>query len=73
MLSSTVRHGSSRGSWKTYPILALLPASAAMAGAHTGVINVRTGPEPSDIALFVCAAAGVWLVRRAMRKRFRRD
>lgn len=55
------------------PLLALLPTAAAATGAHSGVVDVRTGPEPSDIALFVCAAAGVWLVRRAMRKRFRRD
>lgn len=56
------------------PILALLYAPAAAASdAHSGIVTVRTGPEPSDIALFICAAAGVWLVRRAMRKRFRRD
>ncbi|MDR6848523.1 hypothetical protein [Sphingomonas sp. BE137] len=32
--------------------------------------KVRTGPELSDIALFVVAAIGVFVVRRALRKRF---
>ena len=49
--------------------LALLLATPALA-AHTGVPKIRTGPELSDIALFVMAALGVWLVRRAMRARF---
>jgi hypothetical protein len=51
---------------------ALLIAAPVMAvtPAHTGVPKVRTGPELSDIALFVMAALGVWLVRRAMRARF---
>ena len=51
---------------------ALLFAAPALAvtPAHTGVPKVRTGPELSDIALFVMAAVGVWLVRRAMRARF---
>ena len=50
----------------------LLIAAPALAvtPAHTGVPKVRTGPELSDIALFVMAAVGVWLVRRAMRARF---
>jgi hypothetical protein len=38
--------------------------------AHTGVPVERTGPAASDIALFVMAAIGVFLVRRALRKRF---
>ena len=52
--------------------LALLIAAPALAvtPAHTGVPKIRTGPELSDIALFVMAALGVWLVRRAMRARF---
>jgi len=52
--------------------LALLIAAPAMAvtPAHTGVPKIRTGPELSDIALFVMAALGVWFVRRAMRARF---
>jgi len=52
--------------------LALLIAAPAFAvtPAHTGVPKIRTGPELSDIALFVMAALGVWLVRRAMRARF---
>ncbi len=33
-------------------------------------MHARTSPEASDIALFGFAAIGVWLVRRALRKRF---
>jgi hypothetical protein len=44
--------------------------SFAMAPVHTGVAKIRTGPELSDIALFVMACAGVWLARRAMRAKF---
>ncbi|MEG3176271.1 hypothetical protein U1872_08530 [Sphingomonas sp. RB3P16] len=51
-------------------LLALLLASPALAAPHSGVVKVRTGPELSDIILFVVAALGVWLVRRAMRARF---
>ncbi|SDA22094.1 hypothetical protein [Sphingomonas sp. NFR15] len=40
------------------------------AAAHTGVPVERTAPAASDIALFVMAAIGVFLVRRALRKRF---
>ncbi len=54
------------------PLFAFLPG-AAQAAAHTGVATPRTGPELSDIALFALAAVGVWLVRRAMRRRFRKD
>jgi hypothetical protein len=52
-------------------LLALLaaPALASDPAAHSGVVKVRTGPEPSDIALFVMAAIGVWLARRAMIRR----
>jgi hypothetical protein len=52
-------------------LLALVaaPALANDPAAHSGIIKVRTGPEPSDIALFVMAAIGVWLARRAMIKR----
>jgi uncharacterized membrane protein (DUF4010 family) len=42
----------------------------SVAGGHSGVVHRKTGPELSDIALFVVAAIGVWLVRRAMRRRF---
>jgi hypothetical protein len=42
----------------------------SFAGGHSGVVHRKTGPELSDIALFVVAAIGVWLVRRAMRRRF---
>jgi hypothetical protein len=50
--------------------LAILLAAPVYAAPHSGVVKVRTGPELSDIALFVMAALGVWLVRRAMRARF---
>ncbi|WP_353205036.1 hypothetical protein [Sphingomonas sp.] len=49
--------------------LILFLATPALA-AHTGVPKIRTGPELSDIALFVIAALGVWFVRRALRARF---
>lgn len=52
--------------------LALLLLTAPAYAAHTGVPRVRTGPEASDIALFIVAALGVWLVRRATRSRFAR-
>ncbi|MBY8829251.1 hypothetical protein [Hephaestia mangrovi] len=52
-------------------LLALLaaPALADDPAAHSGVAKVRTGPAASDIALFVMAAIGVWLARRAMIRR----
>ena len=37
---------------------------------HTGTPHLRTGPELSDLALFVVAALAVWFVRRALRRRF---
>lgn len=52
--------------------LLFLIATPAFATPHSGAVKVRTGPEPSDIALFVIAALGVWLVRRALRTRFAR-
>jgi hypothetical protein len=53
--------------------LLLLLATPALAdpAAHSGVPGSRSMPELSDIALFVCAAAGVWFVRRKLRARFR--
>lgn len=45
---------------------------AAPALASVPPHGTRTMPELSDIALFVMAVAGVWLVRRALRKRFAR-
>ena len=54
------------------PLLLAVP-DAALAAAHSGVATPRTGPELSDIALFALAAVGVWLVRRAMRRRFRQN
>jgi hypothetical protein len=33
----------------------------------------RTRPELSDLALFACAAVALWWVRRALRRRFRKD
>lgn len=32
--------------------------------------TARTAPEASDVALFAMAAAGIWFVRRALRRRF---
>jgi hypothetical protein len=52
--------------------LALLIATPALAaGAHSGVAGTRSMPELSDIALFVCAALGIWFVRSRLRARFR--
>jgi hypothetical protein len=50
------------------PMIAL-PLLAVQSG-HSGIVHPRTGPELSDIALFVFAVMGVFLVRRALRKRF---
>lgn len=49
--------------------LALLSAAPGSAAPHSGTPRPRTAPELSDVALFVMAAAGVWLVRRGMRAR----
>jgi len=38
--------------------------------AHSGVPHPRTGPELSDVALFMVAVAAVALVRHALRRRF---
>ncbi len=46
-----------------------LPLLAVQSG-HDGIVHPRTAPELSDIALFVFAVMGVFLVRRALRKRF---
>jgi hypothetical protein len=48
--------------------LALAPSGALL--AHSGYIN-RSGFEPSDAGLFVCAATGIWFARRSMRARAR--
>ncbi|WP_419807216.1 hypothetical protein [Sphingomonas sp.] len=37
---------------------------------HSGTPKVRTAPELSDLALFALAVVAVWLVRRALRRRF---
>ena len=50
------------------PILSALAASG-----HSGTVHARTAPELSDIALFVVAALAIWFVRRAMRRRFKKD
>ena len=54
------------------PAFFILIAAPAFASVppHSGVIHTRSMPELSDIALFAMAVAGVWLVRRALRKRF---
>ena len=53
-------------------VLIAAPAWANDPAAHSGVAKIRTGPELSDIALFVMAAIGVWLARRAMLRRARK-
>ena len=50
--------------------LLLLAAPAPATTPHSGTLEQRTAPELSDIALFVMAAAGVFLARRAMLRRF---
>ena len=53
------------------PLLLLAaPALAADPPPHSGIVRTRSMPELSDIALFGMAVAGVWLARRALRKRF---
>ena len=44
---------------------------AAVANGHSGVARVRTGPELSDLFLFVLAVAAVALARRSLRRRAR--
>lgn len=53
-------------------LLITAPAFAADEPPHTGRAGTRSMPELSDIALFACAAGGVWFVRRQLRARFRR-
>ncbi|WP_171009523.1 hypothetical protein [Sphingomonas sp. 2SG] len=48
----------------------IVPTASSVAGGHSGIVHRKTGPEWSDLALFVVAAIGVWLVRRALRRRF---
>lgn len=50
-----------------------LLAAATAAAPHSGAVSARTAPELSDVALFVMAAGGLWLVRRALRARFARQ
>lgn len=48
----------------------------ALVAAHSGAVRERTGPELSDVALFVLAVAAVAFLRWALRRRFaarRRD
>lgn len=52
--------------------LALMIATPALA-AHSGVAGTRSMPELSDLALFACAAFGIWFVRNRLRARFRRN
>ncbi|WP_174298549.1 hypothetical protein [Sphingomonas bacterium] len=49
----------------------MIPLLLAVASGHSGVARVRSGPEASDVALFVLAALAIWVVRRALRARFR--
>lgn len=53
------------------PLLLLATPALAQAPPHSGVIQTRSMPELSDIALFAMAVGGVWLARRALRKRFK--
>ena len=55
-----------------YVLPLLLFASPAFAAVppHSGIIQTRSMPELSDIALFAMAVGGVWLVRHLLRKRF---
>lgn len=55
------------------PALALflmLPAVAHATRPHDGTVGAR-GFTVSDLFLFACVAAGLWLARRALRARFR--
>jgi hypothetical protein len=52
------------------PLLLLASPALAATAPHSGVVHPRTAPELSDIALFAMAVAGVFLARRAMRRRF---
>jgi hypothetical protein len=52
------------------PFLLIATAALASVPPHSGVIHTRSMPELSDIALFAMAVGGVWLARRALRKRF---
>lgn len=47
-----------------------LIAALSVAGGHSGTVHRKSAPELSDLALFVVAGVGVWLVRRALRRRF---
>ena len=53
-------------------LLFLATPALAEDNGHTGTATPRTGPELSDLALFGLAAGGVWLTRRALRKRHRK-
>lgn len=53
------------------PLLLLTAPAFAQAPPHSGFIHTRSMPELSDIALFAMAVGGVWLARRALRKRFK--
>ena len=52
--------------------LLLLATPARADNGHSGVATARTGPELSDIALFIAAAVAVWFTRRALRNRTRK-
>lgn len=55
------------------PLTHLLASPALAEGGHDGIVRSRTGPELSDVALFVIAAAIVWFTRRALRRRHRAE
>lgn len=55
---------------RTVILLLFTLPTALVARPHSGIVTTRSMPELSDIALFVMAVLGVWIVRRAMRARF---
>ncbi|WP_288934991.1 hypothetical protein [uncultured Sphingomonas sp.] len=48
-------------------------ALSSVAGGHSGIVHPRTAPALSDVALFAVAVVGVWLARRALRRRFTKN
>ncbi|MDQ1158597.1 hypothetical protein QE385_002924 [Sphingomonas sp. SORGH_AS 950] len=50
------------------PLAIMTPANG-----HSGVVRLRSHPELSDIALFVFAIGAIWFLRRALRRRNRKD